>query len=56
MKEAALQKIEYVPERVYYAARDGMAISLCALLEGMSQEQLKDLLKMVSFGNNGTSQ
>lgn len=49
MKEAALQRIEYVPEQLYYAARDGMAISLCSLLEGMSQEQLKDLLKRVSF-------
>lgn len=49
MKEAVLNKIEYVPEQVYFAARDGMAISLCSLLETMSQEQLKDLLETVSF-------
>lgn len=47
MKEAALQKIEYVPEQVYFAARDGMAISLCSLLESMSQEQLRELLRTV---------
>lgn len=49
MKESVRDKIEYVPEQVYFAARDGMAISLCSLLDTMSQEQLKDVLESVSF-------
>ncbi|XKL64612.1 hypothetical protein PGB90_004698 [Kerria lacca] len=53
MKEAALQKIEYVPEQVYFAARDGMAISLCSLLESMSQEQLRELLRTEVQDENG---
>lgn len=48
MKEAALHRIEYLPEQIYFAARDGMAISLCSLLETMNQEKLKELLETVS--------
>lgn len=35
--------------RVYYAARDGMAVTLCALLSDKSEEVVKELLNQVSF-------
>lgn len=33
--------------RVYFAARDGMAVTLCALLSEKSEETVKELLNQV---------
>lgn len=33
--------------RVYYAARDGMAVTLCALLSDKSEDVVKELLNQV---------
>lgn len=33
--------------RVYYAARDGMAVTLCALLSEKPQDVVKELLSQV---------
>lgn len=52
MKEAALNQVEYVPEQVFFSARDGMAISLCTLLDTVNQEQLKELLETVSIAKS----
>lgn len=49
MKEAAVQRCEYSPHRVYFAARDGMLYSLCHSLDGMDQQQLQEVLKTVSI-------
>lgn len=40
---------ECLKNRVYYAARDGMAVTVCALLNGLSEEVVKELLSQVSL-------
>ncbi|XP_075216692.1 protein fem-1 homolog B-like [Lycorma delicatula] len=39
--------------RVYYAARDGMAVSLCALLDGLSEDLVKELLNQEVLDEEG---
>lgn len=37
----------HLKNRVYYAARDGMAVTLCALLSDRTEDVVKELLKQV---------
>lgn len=44
-----IQEVQYLPDQVYFAARDGMVRILCSLLENMSHDQLKEFLSRVSY-------
>lgn len=44
-----IQEIQYLPDQIYFAARDGMVRSMCSLLENMSHDKVKELLGRVSF-------
>jgi hypothetical protein len=49
MKEAALQKNGYIPDQIYFAARDGMRLTLGELLKSLNDDELEKLLKRVSW-------
>ncbi|XP_065219810.1 protein fem-1 homolog B-like isoform X2 [Planococcus citri] len=52
-REAMIQEIQYLPDQIYFAARDGMVRIMCSLLENMPHDKVKELLSREMEDDNG---